>query len=320
MMKEVDMQDTTYALAASPDFGRDGVCFAGRSSGLYRSDDGGRTWHFSYAALNPSATLNPDAPLTTMAVAVSPDFARDRHLFAGVAGGVLRAFDSGEHWQAAVFPSPPPLVLALAISPNYTRDGTLLAGTLEDGVFRSADRGSTWAAWNFGLLDLNILCVALSPDFAADETLFVGTETGVFCSTNGGRAWREVPFPAELAPVLCLTLSPDYARDGVLFAGTEAAGLYRSSDRGRTWVRLGAAALPEAVNAIVLSPYFPTHPELLALTGDALLVSRDGGASWADWQDGLNLDAGAACLVAPLGLAPDAPLLVGLGEGGVLRI
>jgi photosystem II stability/assembly factor-like uncharacterized protein len=206
------------------------------------------------------------------------------------------------------------------VSPNFTYDGTLLAATMEDGVFRSADRGSHWYPWNFGLLDLNILSMAISRDFADDETIFVGTESGIFRSTNGGRAWREVNFPPEFAPVLSLALSPDYAHDGTLFAGTESNGLFRSDDRGRTWARLGEDAVGDAVNGIVLSPEFPAKPDVLVMLNDALFVSRDGGRSWSDWKAGLPIGGGMASLAAPQGLDPGAPLLVGLVEGGVLRV
>ena len=42
--EETEVQDAVYALATSPEFARDGVCFAARNSGLYRSDDGGGAW------------------------------------------------------------------------------------------------------------------------------------------------------------------------------------------------------------------------------------------------------------------------------------
>ena len=148
-------QDIVLALAASPAFAEDGVCFAARQSGLYRSEDGGHTWRFAYHSL----TL--DASLATTAVAVSPAFTRDGGVFAGAHGGVLRSSDRGDSWQVALFPEPPPLVSTLAISPAFDQDGTLFAGTLADGVFRSADRGSSWAAWNFGLLDLGVLALAI---------------------------------------------------------------------------------------------------------------------------------------------------------------
>ncbi len=251
MTEEIRLQDITYALATSPDFAQDGICFAARGSGLYRSDDGGGTWQPAYVALNLSA------PLPTMAIAMSPDFASDRTVFAGVPGGILRSFDGGEHWDVVQLPSPPPVISSLVISPDYARDGILLAGTLEDGVFSTSNRGGNWVAWNFGLLDLNTICLAISLDFARDETLFVGVDSGIFRSTNGGRAWREVDFALDLAPVLSLALSPAYSEDGVLFAGTESHGLYRSEDGGRNWMRLGEDRIRSAVNAILLSPEFP---------------------------------------------------------------
>ena len=314
MAEETQTQDIVYSLAVSPNFAQDGVCFAARHSGLYRSDDGGLTWEDAYAS------LELDMPLPTAAVAVSPSFEADRRVFAGVPGGVLRSVDGGHNWYIATLPSPPPFVLTLAVSPDFAHDGVLIAGTMEDGVFRSADRGSRWSAWNFGLLDLNTLALAISPDFANDETLFVGTDSGIFRSTNGGRAWREVDFPTDLAPVLCLALSPNYAVDGVVFAGTESCGLFCSRDNGNTWLRLGEEVINDVVNSVVVSPGFPARPDVLALLADALLLSSDGGRSWSDWRAGLPTDQGLASVAAPCGLDPKAPLLVGLVDGGVLRI
>jgi photosystem II stability/assembly factor-like uncharacterized protein len=302
--------DAVYSLAASPDYARDGLCFAACGSGLYRSEDGGRTWRDAYAA------LDLQAPLMTTSVAVGPDATS---VYAGVIGGILRSFDGGKNWLIAELPSPPPAVSTVVLSPNYANDGTALAGTVEDGVFRSADRGSKWASWNFGLLDLNIYSLAISPGFDSDDTLYVGTETGVFQSTNGGRAWRESGLDIELAPVISLALSPSFANDGTLFAGTESSGLLRSQDGGLRWERIGREAVTGAVNVILLAPDFPARPHLLVLAEEALLVSRDGGASWSEWVSGRGA-LEATCIAAPQGLELGAPLLVGLSQGGVLLI
>ena len=89
MAEETQVQDIVYSLATSPDFEQDGVCFAARPSGLYRSDDGGLTWQPAYAS------LGLETPLTTVTVAVSPNFGADRSVFAGVPGGILRSVDGG---------------------------------------------------------------------------------------------------------------------------------------------------------------------------------------------------------------------------------
>lgn len=315
-LEQVEIEDVVYSLATSPNFAQDGICFAARRSGLYRSDDGGAAWQPTYDSLDIEESL------PTTSVVLSPAFESDRSVFAGVPGGVLRSLDGGENWFVATLGSPPPVVSTLAISPAFVHDGTLFAGTMEDGVFRSADRGTHWVAWNFGLLDLNILAMAISSDFAEDETLLVGTETGIFRSTNGGRAWREVDFPTEYAPVLSLALSPRYADDGILFAGTESYGLFRSQDRGHTWVRLGEGVITDVVNAIVLSPEYPAQPEVLVMLDAALLVSRDDGASWSEWEtDGAMIRGqNTSAVAAPQGLGDDARLLVGLVGGEVLRI
>lgn len=320
MTDEMPITEIVHALAASPDFARDGICFAARTSGLYRSDDGGYTWQLAH---NPAKT---EKPLPASAVVLSPHFAVDKTVFAGVPGAVMYSEDAGQTWHTVALSSPPPFVSALAISPHYAEDGCVFAGTVEDGVFRSGDRGAHWAAWNFGLLDLNVLSLAVSPDYARDQTLFAGTDSGMFRSTTGGRAWREVDAGPEgtrstdFAPVLSLAISPQYATDGTLFAGSESLGLYRSSDRGRTWQRLGEDVLSGPINGIVLDPQYPTRPRILVLLHAALMVSADDGATWHEWRLNLPDDQGLTCVAAPLGLENGAPLLVGTTGGEVLVI
>lgn len=294
--------ETVYALAATPLAQQ--ACFAACGTGLYRSLDRGATWHDCYAS------LFADAPLLTTALALAPAFENDRGVFTGGHGGVLRSLDGGDSWFVGLLPSPPPLVSALAISPGFSQDGTLLAATMEDGIFRSTDRGASWQACNFGLLDLHVLALALSPGFTSDQAVFAGTESGIFRSTNGGRAWRELPFPEQYAPVLSMALSPAYGEDGVAFAGTEASGLFRTNDRGQSWGRIGADSITEAANTILVAPSFPTSHELLLLHDTVLLLSRDGGRTWAAWPHTAP-DTDVAAISAA------EPLLIARTTGGV---
>ena len=295
--------DAVYALAASPEIARDGICFAACAAGLYRSLDGGESWR-----------RLPALPAMAMtALALSPAFAEDRSVFAAVKGGVLRSSDGGDTWFTTAFPAPPPLFSALVVSPDFERDGMLLAATLEDGVFSSEDRGARWQPWNFGLFDLNVLSLALSPAWSVDETVYVGTETGLYRSTNGGRAWRYTGFPSELAPTLCLVCLQESA-SGVhaVLAGTESNGLYASIDQGDTWERLAADAIPGAVNQLRLRKEANGRLSVFALTDDGVLRSDDCGRSWSAL---LRVD-GAPTAMLPL----DDGLLLGVQGEGVLRI
>jgi photosystem II stability/assembly factor-like uncharacterized protein len=310
MMEQTLRQDCVYSMAAAPDFVHDRVCFVARESGLYRYDARTRSWHNAYEA------LHLPGPLVTPAVALSPSFATDHTLYAGTSGGVLRSEDAGTSWVLGATPQPPPVITTLALSPDFARDGVMFAGSMEDGVLRSPDRGSQWHRWNFGLLDLHILAMTVSPRFAEDATLLVGTDSGIFRSTNSGRSWRQVGFPSNLAPVLSIVVSDDYPKDDTIFVGTEASGLLLSRDDGGSWIRLGEHVLPDVVNIILASrPY-----DLLAATDDAVFTSRDGGNTWSDGGCRLPPDQAVSAVMAPQGLAPGAPLLVGTTDGQVIDL
>ncbi len=308
---EPQAQDAAvYAVAASPAYTADGLCFAATGMGLQISEDFAAGFRDAYAGMRL-----PEA-LPTPAVALSPRFATDKTVFAGVHGAILRSHDRGATWQVAELRTPPPIVTCLAVSPNYEQDGILFAGTLEDGVFRSADRGGRWVAWNFGLIDLRVLCLGVSPLYGQDETLVVGTETGLFRSTNGGRAWRELGLPTELAPVLSMAISPAYARDNTLFAGTESNGLWRSADRGKSWEPVEALG-DSAVNAVLLDAARETL-SVAALVGEEIVLSPDGGSSWQSVL--VDADWAPICLTAPCGLGVGAPLLIGCADGVVRQV
>jgi len=306
--------NVVYAIAASPGFAQDGICFAACQSGLLRSADRGLTWRAAYES------LRLEAALPTAALALSPDFGIDHTVFSGVHGAVLRSTDGGANWQVVTMPTPAPQVSSLVVSPGFPQDGTVLAGTLEDGVFRSTDRGRHWTAWNFGLLDLNSLALVISPSFATDETLFVGTESGIFRSTNGGRAWRETAFSVQWAPVLSLALSPNYATDGVLLAGTEAHGLFVSRDRGDSWRPIGEGLLERAVNALSVSLRSSGLLAILATLDDRVLLSNDSGGTWVDCGVGAEQAEALSTAAAPQGTSPGCSLLVGTTTGRILNL
>lgn len=302
------LPDYVFGLAASPAFSSDGTCFAACRSGLNRSVDGGNSWENAFTGLAAPAA-------ETTAVILSPAFEHDRTIFAAVQGGILLSTDGGASWQSAEFPTPPPVISAFAISPAFTKDGLLLAGTLEDGIFRSNSRGVHWSGWNFGLLDRNIYCLAISPNFTEDQLILAGTESGIFQSFNEGRSWREVNFPMESAPVTSLAISPKFSHDHLIFAGTEGAGIFASRDAGATWDRSG---LDGTISQLSFSSTHESQPVLLAAREASLLVSLDHGKSWQE-QFKISKESEITCFIAPLGIMPQAPIIIGSTDGEIIK-
>ena len=302
--------ETVYALAASPQVAEDGICFAACTSGIYRSQDGGVSWH----GLRPAAEA--DESLAATALAVSPAFKQDRSLFAAVKGGILRSSDAGDTWFTAEFAAPPPLFSQLTISPDFLQDGMMLAGSMEDGVFSSDDRGVHWQPWNFGLFDLRVLSLALSPNLRDDETVFAGTETGLYRSTNGGRAWRVSGFPDDRAPVLCLAcVTAEKSGELRVFVGTENHGLLQSSDLGESWQRIGQGVLGNTVNQLQAVRRSENAFDLFALVDDGIMRSVDAGRSW---QYSMKTDALPTAMLMPD--AAENAALVGVLGKGIMRL
>lgn len=288
-----------YALVASPDFSEDGVFFAARRTGLYRSSDRGQSWQPVFQSLGLE-TLLP-----TTAVALSPNFSSDRTVFAAVEGNVLRSVNGGETWTYTELGQPVPLVSVLSLPPDFPQRDLLLAGTLDDGILRSTNRGATWQRWNFGLLDPHIFTL----HFAPDGTIYSGTESGVFKSINHGRAWREIDFPMDAAPAISLA-----AAGGVLFAGTEQNGLYISQDDGVNWQQLAPDRIHGAVHQVLVDGF-----DIIAVLDDGIYYSMDQGKSW-EVRYAAESENLISNVVVPLGLRPEHPLWVGFSNGEVIKM
>jgi len=268
-------------------------------TGLFRSDDGGRSW----AALGRERAL----PLAQQVVA-SPDYARDQMLYCAAHDGLYRSEDGGRHWRQVLIGT----VLTVALSPTFADDRVLFVGTAEDGVLRSEDGGTDWSGVNAGLLDLAALAVALSPRFGQDRTAFAGTSTAFYRSRNGGRSWREVDLGLNEPAIQMLALSPRFDEDRLVLVGTEADGLLRSDDAGGSFETVPALA-GRGISALTISE---DGRAIVAAAGSEVFRSDDGGLTWRGLPE-------APALVLSLALVADEGgqiVLAGLHREGAARL
>jgi photosystem II stability/assembly factor-like uncharacterized protein len=114
---------------------------------------------------------------------------------------------------------------------------------------------------------------SLVQDRTAPDTLYAGAGFGgVFRTTDGGDTWEPLGTAADVWPVGCLALAPSDSR--ILYVGTGevprypgGVGFFRSHDRGATFTRRAASAVPAGGAPAGEAEYYyqiqvdPHHPD-----------------------------------------------------------
>jgi photosystem II stability/assembly factor-like uncharacterized protein len=165
-----------------------------------------------------------------------------------------------------------------------------------DAIARLDEHEGVWET-RLSLTGSGAQCLALDP--SDSDVLFAGLRgDGVRRTIDGGESWSDCELPEP--GVFSLAVS---AADGAVYAGTEPSALYRSDDRGETWVDLaGLLELPSRptwsfpprpwtshVRWIAPSP----HDADLLLVGielGGLMRSTDRGETWHDHRPGAQRD------------------------------
>jgi photosystem II stability/assembly factor-like uncharacterized protein len=207
------------------------------------------------------------------------------------------------------------LLTVLALTETQAHDSSAYGG-----LFRSRDTGASWFPADTGLFLSGVLDVAISP--ADTNALLLATDTGLLRSHNGGRSWaREAPtvlgsgvyavaFDADGRGALASTATALYRTEDESHwwniaapAGAAAAyaivpggdarrlymaspgGLWRSDDRGRSWLDIGEGLPAGAVRRLLVV----TTPEdtLYAIVGGRLWRRTNGMHSWQAHDTGL---------------------------------
>lgn len=149
----------------------------GAHTGLYRSEDGGRTWT---KATLLSAHHGPDV----MAIAVHPSEASVVYVGTHEAG-VLKTLDGGRTWKAMNAALGGVDVHGLAVDPKAPDKLHALVRDLRAGVYRSTDGGSRWVRVDDGPAgETKVLASVNIPTGMGGIFLYAGTADGLHQSPD----------------------------------------------------------------------------------------------------------------------------------------
>ncbi|MGH2820639.1 MAG: WD40/YVTN/BNR-like repeat-containing protein [Actinomycetota bacterium] len=180
-----------------------------------------------------------------------------------------------------------------------TRGAFTRAGTQAAAVGRQTQRSSPGVAgrrWNYvGPSNIGARVVDIVADPELKNTIYVASASGgVWKSTDAGRTFTRIWSNRRTQSMGALTM----AQDETLYAGTGETnpgggsltyggdGIYKSSDRGRTWRNVGLRG-SSTIGRIVVDPTDPNHV-LVAVSGNlftpggqrGLYETTDGGRTW----------------------------------------
>lgn len=261
----------------------DGPNLVRAQDGIWRSEDGGTSWHKSAGTDLGQVTdlvSHPDQPGLIYA--------------SHTTAGVLRSGDGGRTWLASAQGLPQAPIDAITIAaqdPNM-----IYAAVRGDGLWRSQDAAQSWEFVMdrpfIEATERNVLSLASvnDPTGMGGIWIYAGTEIGVtrvpdcFCRWQGVQSGdamdalvagreptAEVPLPKG-EPVQSLATTAQMPQ--MIFAGLPS-GIWKTSDAGVTWAHVSDAVQPR----IAINPADPN--QVVAITKGETLISRDGGQKWS---------------------------------------
>jgi photosystem II stability/assembly factor-like uncharacterized protein len=300
--------------------GQGEVLVAGCNGGLYASKDGGESWtRVDVGQKNSNVTS-----LT----------GQGKSLVASSYGGIFVSGDGGSTWQERNTG----LGIAWTLHVESVGDA-LYAGLWRGGLYKSDNLGLSWSRVPVGSDSGNAFTAV-----SLGGTVYAGTDNGVYLSADGGKTWTDSTSPDRAHTAYCLAavgneillgtgfngvwrLTDDsvwsnssggvldrydvrdlFVGDGFVLAATQGWGIWRSTDQGRNWQKVGSEALPGEVWSFLAAP-----GRLFACGGKGVAQSLDGGLTWYLKNEGLPQ-------ARAMGLAfLDNNLYVGLDGYGVWK-
>ena len=249
--------------------------FDDHEGGVFRSDDGGKTWKELPGTHGHS--------IRAMAMA-----ATDHNLLVvGSLQGVFRSKDGGATWERITPENPDVLenhasmknFVSVAIDPQ--NPDVIYAGT-RHLAWKTTNGGQTWHNIKDGMLDdSDVFSIIIDPK--TPSRVYASACSGIYKSDNGAELFHRVQGLPHSA-IRTRVLKQDPVRSSIVYAGT-TGGMWKTADGGARWTLVTASDV--IVNDVLIDPRNPDHV-LVATDHRGILASNDAFAHYTTSNRGFS--------------------------------
>ena len=235
--------------------------------GVYRSDDGGRSW-----------SLIGLAHETVRALAQSPT--DPKLLLAGSLTGVYRSADEGASWTRITPEHHPDLNRFDSLVFDPKDNNVIYAGTYHL-PWKTTDGGKNWFPVVKGMIDdSDVMSIIVDP--ANSENVHATACSGIYHSTNAGTDWvkyKSIPNVFRRTQLMLM----DPSDPNTLYAGT-TSGLWKTTNE-KDFRRITPGDW--IINAMIIDK---TNPKKLIIgtEREGVQISNDGGESFISANNGFH--------------------------------
>jgi photosystem II stability/assembly factor-like uncharacterized protein len=277
--------------ALTVDARRTRTLYVGTGKDLYKTTNGGRTWHDWHRGLLPPPGINRGEGWTDW---IGVDPANSKIVYEHDYADTLRKSIDGGHswkvllsgWEGTAGAMGGLLVTRGRQPALYVAFSRRGPKRRKPGVYKSTNGAKTWRKLKLpppnGPADPHD--TASSATDPQQNTIYMAIGARIYASSNAGRNWRLISRGLGFTPEQFVTsLAAGGGNVFATFWGTEA--IYKSADGGGSWTRSWPVSEPTpglVGDIVTVDPARPSTVYAVAYTADAaqILRSTNSGRTW----------------------------------------
>lgn len=278
-------------------------------AGVYRSDDGGQTWHYAglYQTRHIGRLLvDPTNPDDVLVAALGHVWSANGN----TERGVFLTTDGGAHWKKTLYVNPQVGAVDLARDPahpdsiyattwNAVRPPWFQYGPINgpgSAIYHSGDGGQTWQKLgmqglpaSMGRIGITVADTSSGPRLYAIVTAgemaiganSAGKGSGVYRSDDGGKTWKLVNDADRISGRgwYFSRIYADPKNPDIVYVPNTS--LYRSTDGGVHFTAIKGSPDGDDMHCLWIDPSDPAH--MIVGSDQGTGISLNDGATWSSW-------------------------------------